>query len=162
MKSHDCHVMMTQLLPVAFRGIMDDHVRNTLLDFCNIFDVLSQKSISVRHLTRLQEEIITILCELEIYFPPSFFDVMVHLLVHVVSEVKDLGPTFLHTMFPFERMNGTVKGYVRNRARPDGSIVQAYLTEECISFCNNYIDDDQSLGLQTSKHAARLDGVGHS
>ena len=69
MKSHDCHVMMTQLLPVALRGIMDDHIRNTLLDFCNIFDVLSRKSISMRHLTRLQEEIITILCELEIYFP---------------------------------------------------------------------------------------------
>src|SRR4051812_40292038 len=30
MKSHDCHVLMTQLLPVAMRGIMDDHVRETL------------------------------------------------------------------------------------------------------------------------------------
>jgi hypothetical protein len=72
MKSHDCHVMMTQLLTVALRGIMDDHVRNTLLDLCNFFDVMSRKSISVRHLTRLQEEIISILCELEIYFPPAF------------------------------------------------------------------------------------------
>ncbi|KAK1613292.1 hypothetical protein QYE76_036965 [Lolium multiflorum] len=30
MKSHDCHVMMTQILLVAIRGIMDDHVRATL------------------------------------------------------------------------------------------------------------------------------------
>jgi hypothetical protein len=35
MKSHDCHVMMTQILPVAIRGIMDDHVRATLTGLCN-------------------------------------------------------------------------------------------------------------------------------
>src|SRR3954467_1268717 len=39
MKSHDCHVLMTQLLPVAMRGIMDDHVRETLFGLCNFFDV---------------------------------------------------------------------------------------------------------------------------
>lgn len=51
---------------------------------------------------------------------------------------------------------------IHNRGRPDGSIVQAYLTEECVSFCNNYIDDDQSFGLPTRKHVDRLEGVGHS
>ena len=30
MKSHDCAVLMTQVLPVAIRGIMDKHVRETL------------------------------------------------------------------------------------------------------------------------------------
>ena len=41
MKSHDCHVMMTQILPVALRGIMDKHVRDTLIGLCNFFDVIS-------------------------------------------------------------------------------------------------------------------------
>src|SRR3954471_15073390 len=75
MKSHDCHVLMTQILPVAMRGLMDDHVRETLFGLCNFFDVISWKSIGVRQLRRLQEEIVVILCELEIYFPPAFFDV---------------------------------------------------------------------------------------
>src|ERR1044071_7094294 len=78
MKSHDCHVMMTQKLPVALRGIMDKHVRDTLTGFCNFFDVISRKYISSKQLRRLQEEIVVILCELEMYFPPAFFDVMVH------------------------------------------------------------------------------------
>ena len=30
MKSHDCHVLMIQILPIAIRGIMDEHVRETL------------------------------------------------------------------------------------------------------------------------------------
>ena len=71
---------MMQLLPVVMRGIMDDHVRETLFGLCNFFDVISRKSVGVRQLRRLQEEIVVILCELEIYFPPAFFDVMVHLL----------------------------------------------------------------------------------
>ena len=87
---------------------------------------------------------------------------MVHLLVHIVAEVKDLGPAFLHTMFPFEQMNGTVQGCVHNKARSDGSIVHAYLIEVCISFCKNVINDDQSLGLPLKRHAGRLEGVGHS
>ncbi|KAK1667572.1 hypothetical protein QYE76_055731 [Lolium multiflorum] len=161
MKSHDCHVMMTQILPVAIRGIMDDHVRATLTGLCNFFDVITRKSISVKKLARLQEEIVVILCELEMYFPPAFFDVMVHLLVHIMDDIISLGPAFLHNMMPFERMNGVIKGYVRNRSHPDGSIVQGWLTEECISFCTNYLDIEDPVGLPQNKHLRRFEGVGH-
>ena len=164
MKSHDCHVMMTQILPVAIRGIMEPHVRATLTDLCNVFDVITRKSITVKKLGRLQEEIVTILCEMEMYFPPAFFDIMVHLLVHIVDDIEDLGPAFLHNMMALERMNGFIKGYVRNRAHPDGSIVQGFLTEECISFCKNYLneDDPRPVGLPANKHLGRFEGVGHN
>jgi hypothetical protein len=69
MKSHDCHMLMTQILPVALQGIMDEHVRETLFGLCHIFDVLSRKSIGIKQLERLQGEIVMILCELKIYFP---------------------------------------------------------------------------------------------
>jgi hypothetical protein len=161
MKSHDCHVMMTQILPVAIRGIMDKHVRDTLIDVCNFFDVISRKSITLKKITRMQEEIVVILCELEMYFPPAFFDIMVHLLVHVVDDIIALGPTFLHNMMPFERLNGIIKEYVRTRSKPDGSIVQGWLTEECVSFCTNYLESENPVGLPVNKHLGRLDGVGH-
>ncbi|KAK1692077.1 hypothetical protein QYE76_008774 [Lolium multiflorum] len=161
MKSHDCHVMMTQILPVAIRGIMDDHVRATLTGLCNFFDVITRKSISVKKLARLQEEIVVILCELEMYFPPAFFDVMVHLLVHIMDDIISLGPAFLQNMMSFERMNGVIKGYVHNRSHPDGSIVQGWLTEECISFCTNYLDIEDPVGLPQNKHLRRFEGVGH-
>src|SRR4051812_26000611 len=119
---------MTQLPPVAMRGIMDDHIHETLFGLCKFFDVISRKSVGVRQLRRLQEEIVVILCELEIYFPPAFFDVMVHLLFNIVDDIIQLGPTFLHSMMSFERMNGVIKGYVRNRARQDGSIAHGFLT----------------------------------
>src|SRR4051812_1373264 len=89
---------------------MDKHVRENLFGFCNFFDVISRKSFTRKQLSRSQEEIVVILCELEIYFPPAFFDIGVHLLVHIVDDIIHLGPAFLHNMMSFERMNGVIKG----------------------------------------------------
>jgi hypothetical protein len=72
------------------------------------------------------------LVSFELVFPPSFFNIMTHLLVHLVKEISILGPVFLHSMFPFERFIGVLKKYVRNRARPEGSIVKGYETEEAL------------------------------
>jgi hypothetical protein len=132
-----------------------------LPDLCNWFDTVSRKSISQKKLKRLQEEIVVILCELEMYLPPAFFDIMVHLLVHLVDDIIHLGPAFLHNMMSFKRMNGFIRGYIRNMARPDGSITQGFLTEECISFCMNYLDFEDPIGLPRNKHLHRLEGVGH-
>src|SRR3954466_9327944 len=86
--------------------------------------------------------------------------------VHIVDDIIDLGPSYLHNMMPFERMNGVIKGFVRNMSRPDGSIVHGYLTQECISFCENYLrngdDDVPVVGLPVNKHHGRLGGEGHT
>ncbi|KAK1561247.1 hypothetical protein QYE76_007978 [Lolium multiflorum] len=94
---------------------MEPHVRATLTDLCNVFDVITRKPITVKKLGRLQEEIVTIICEMEMYFPPALFDIMVHLLVHIVDDIEDLGPAFLHNMMALERMNAFIKGYVRQQ-----------------------------------------------
>ncbi|KAK1679679.1 hypothetical protein QYE76_040527 [Lolium multiflorum] len=99
-------------------------------------------------------------CELEMYFPPAFFTLWC-ILVHIVEDIIQLGPTFLHSMMPFERMNGVIKGYVRNRARPDGSIAKGFLTEECISFCTSYLEIENPVGLPVNRHLGKLAGWGH-
>jgi Domain of unknown function (DUF4218) len=85
-------------------------------------------------LGELQSDIVVTLCELEIYFPVSFFDIMIHLIVHLVREIRLCGPMFLRYMYPFERAMGQLKGLVRSRSRPEGSIVEGYITEEVIEF----------------------------
>jgi hypothetical protein len=151
----------SQIDPVALRGLMDMHIRHTLLDLYNFFYVISQKSICTKHCHRLLEEIVVILCELEIYFPPTFFGILLHLLIHIFVEIIDLGPVYLHNMFPFEKMNRIVKQYVRNRSHPDGCIIQGFLAEECIMFCMDYMEVDKPIGLSVNKHVGRLEGIGH-
>jgi hypothetical protein len=45
-KSHDCHVMITQILPVAIRNVLPKSVRETLMKLCSFFNAISQKVIS--------------------------------------------------------------------------------------------------------------------
>ena len=35
MKSHDCHVMLTQILPIAIKNVLPKDVRNTLIHLCD-------------------------------------------------------------------------------------------------------------------------------
>ena len=72
------------------------------------------------------------LVSFEMVFPPLFFNIMTHLLVHIVKEINILGYVLLHNMFPFERYMAVLKKYVRNRSRPEGCIVKGYGTEEVI------------------------------
>jgi hypothetical protein len=41
MKSHDCHVMMMQMLQVIIRGILPDKVRDPIIKLCSFFNTIS-------------------------------------------------------------------------------------------------------------------------
>ena len=132
LKSHDCHVFMTELLPVVLRGILPDNIRLTIVKLCAFLNTVSQKVIDPDNLIKLQNDVVQCLVGFELIFLPSFFNIMTHLLVLLVNEIDILGPVFLHNMFLVERFMGVLKKYVRNRARPEGSIASAYGTEEVI------------------------------
>nr|GEV68942.1 hypothetical protein [Tanacetum cinerariifolium] len=124
MKSHDCHVLLMQMILIAIHGLMPPQMRQTITKLCLFFNMIHSKVLDHEKLEELQRDIILILCQLEMYFPPSFFDVMVHLVSHIVEEIKIAGPVFLRYMYPFKRYMGFLKEYVRNRYRPEGSIIQ--------------------------------------
>nr|AAX95922.1 transposon protein, putative, CACTA, En/Spm sub-class [Oryza sativa Japonica Group]ABA93427.1 transposon protein, putative, CACTA, En/Spm sub-class [Oryza sativa Japonica Group] len=102
-------------------------------------------------LEALQNKVVQCLVSFELIFPPSFFNIMTHLLYHLVKEIRILGHVYLHNMFPFERYMGVLKKYVCNRARPEASIAKGYGTEEVIEFCIEFIEDLRPIGLLTSR-----------
>jgi hypothetical protein len=63
-------------------------------------------------LTKLQDDFILTRCNLETIFPPSVFDLMPHLLIHIVHELKYLGHVFLHQMYLVEKFMTVLKKYV--------------------------------------------------
>ncbi|KAK1662429.1 hypothetical protein QYE76_050588 [Lolium multiflorum] len=160
LKSHDCHVLMTQLLPVALRGLLPENVRLAIVKICAFLNAISQKVMDPETLSGLQEDVVECLVSFELLFPPSFFNIMTHLLVHLVEEIRILGPVFLHNMFPFERFMGVLKKYVHNRARPEGSISKGYGTEEVIEFCVDFLPDLKPIGVPESRYEGRLTGKG--
>ncbi|KAD5960814.1 hypothetical protein E3N88_12286 [Mikania micrantha] len=160
MKSHDCHILMAYMIPIVIRGLLPEKIRHVITKLCLFFNKIHSKVINPELLDTWHKEVIIILCELEMYFPPSFFDVMVHLISHIVGEIKACGPVFLRYMYHFERYMGFLKAYVRNRNRPEGSIVEGYVSEEVIEFCTSYLEDVKSIGVPLSLHSGKLEGVG--
>ncbi|KAL0534230.1 hypothetical protein IC582_028518 [Cucumis melo] len=124
LKSHDCHVLLQQLFPIAIRSMLPKHVWYAITRLCIFFNLICNKVVDVQQLEKLEEDIVVTMCLLEKYFPPSFFTIMMHLTVHIVREVKLCGPVYLRWMYPFKRYMKVLKNYVRNRLRPEGCIAK--------------------------------------
>ena len=52
-------------------------------------------------------------------------------------------------MYPFERYMKKLKNYVRNKAKPEGLIVEGNVADEALTFCSMYLE-----GMQTKFNRA--------
>ncbi|XP_058002285.1 uncharacterized protein LOC110664507 [Hevea brasiliensis] len=139
LKSHDCHVLLLHILPLAIRGLLPKVVYEPLVELSLFFTHLGAKSLKVDVLEQLEKQIPITLCKLERIFPPSFFDIMVHLPMHLANEAKIGGPVQYRCMYPIERALYSFKSCIRNRACVEGSIAEAYIANECMTLCSRYL-----------------------
>ncbi|CAL8119261.1 unnamed protein product [Prunus armeniaca] len=74
-------------------------------------------------------------------FPPAFFTSMIHVMVHLPEEALLTGPVNYRCMYPIERLLRELKKIGRNRAKPKGSIIEAWVQYESLTFCGLYLKD---------------------
>ena len=103
LKSHDCHVLMQQLLPIALRRTLPKHVVQVLIELCSFFRHICSKTLDPSSLVQLQQKVTLALCHIEKIFPPSFLDIMLHLPVHLADEARIAGPVAYRWMYHVER-----------------------------------------------------------
>lgn len=103
LKSHDCHVLMQLLLPLALQDTVDEKVASVLIELCDFNRALCSKTLYVHELDKLQSKLVITMCNLEKIFPPTFFTIMVHLVIHLANEAKIAGPVHYRWMYPIER-----------------------------------------------------------
>ena len=95
LKSYDYHVLMQKLLPISIRCVLPKHAKEAVIRLCFFFNLLCSNVVDLSTLDKFQVEHIVTLCLLEKYFSPYFFDIMVHLTVHLVNEFRLCGPVYL-------------------------------------------------------------------
>ena len=155
-KSHDAHFMLHYLLQFAVRRTLKPEVALPLIKLGAFLRGLWRKVIDLDYLQKLEKEIVYILCEFEMIFVQALFDIMIHLLVHLCREVEYGGPVSVRSMFPMERYLAILKSYVRNRCKPEGSIVEGYLAEECVAFCSQIsTGEGETKNTMYLTHSAR-------
>jgi hypothetical protein len=103
MKSHDSHILMQQLMLIALRRSLPKKVVGPLIELCGFFREICSKTLRIEDLDCLESRIPIILCNLEQIFPPRFFTISVHLVMHLGHECKLGGPVHYRWMYLIER-----------------------------------------------------------
>jgi len=137
---------------------LPNKVRLAITRLCLFFNSICSKVLDLVKLDELENEVDIILCHLEMYFPPTFFDIMVHLIIHLVREIKCC--VYLRWMYLVERYMKILKGYTKNLHHLEASIVERYIVEKTIVFCSEYIEKRKPIGLLESRHDERVGGKG--
>lgn len=140
LKSHDNHILLQHLLPLAVRKTLPEYVSAVLVRVSNFFKKIYSPVISISDMEKLDAEIAETLSLLETIFLPAFFDIMVHLMAHLPTQVRISGPVQYSNMYPIERFLMRLKGYVRTKSHPEGSMAEGYLFDESLTFCSRYLE----------------------
>ncbi len=70
--------------------------------------------------------------------PPGFFDIMTHLLIHLVEDLDVCGLVGERWCYPIERFMVILKHNVRNKAKPKGCMAMGYMYDEPLGFGTKY------------------------
>lgn len=107
LKSHDGHILMQDISSIALRASLHSQSQSWVVkivsDLCYFFKGLCGKVLDLSELDILEHQVVRTLCELEQMFLPSFFTIMVHLIIHLITEVRLGGPVHYRWMYPIKR-----------------------------------------------------------
>jgi hypothetical protein len=103
LKSHDYHIFMERLLPVAFRGFLPENIWSCLSELSFFYRQLCAKELSDDTVRSLEDNVAVLLCKLEKIFPPGFFNPMQHLIIHLPYQARLGGPVAARWMYIYER-----------------------------------------------------------
>ncbi|XP_062116199.1 uncharacterized protein LOC133830278 [Humulus lupulus] len=103
LKSHDCDILLQRLLPIGLRPYLKKKVMDAIAELSLFFKKLCARTLYVKDLDELEKGVVLTLCKLDSIFPPAFFDVMIHLMVHLPLEAKLGGPVQMRWMYSIER-----------------------------------------------------------
>ncbi|KAK5811992.1 hypothetical protein PVK06_027386 [Gossypium arboreum] len=136
-----CMVLKDIKVPNAYPSNISRCVTSCIIELSNIMKAICGKVLDVEELEKVQDRAALTLCNLEKIFPPSFFNIMVHLLIHLPREAILGGLVFYRWMYPIEMFLRKMKSYCRNKHYPEASIAEGYFAEECMAFCSRYLED---------------------
>jgi hypothetical protein len=74
--THDCHTMLSLFLAIAIRAVNHPYLKMVITRMYHFFNAISKKVVDVSELDELRKEIRVTMCQLEMCFPLSFFDMI--------------------------------------------------------------------------------------
>lgn len=92
LKFHNYHCLVQQIILVVIRTLLQPLQIIVLIRLGKSFSGICAKVVEKAKLEALRLYVVETICILEVCFPPAFFDIMQHILVHLVDEMVLGGP----------------------------------------------------------------------
>ena len=127
------------MLPIAIKDCLIEDIRATIYKISSLVRWISSKEIRKDSIDAARLNSIEAVCMVEKYFPTSILTIQMHLLVHMVDEVAVAGTVHSRWMFFLERFMKILKGFARQRARPEGSMAEGWLVQESLVLITEFL-----------------------
>ena len=124
---------------LTYYVFLANFIYGLILFYCIICRWISSKEIHKEDIRYWKIEIPRLMCEMQQYLPPSFFNAQEHYLIHQVEEIELCGLVHTRSMWMVERQLKSLKDLVRQRAHPEGSMVERYLVYKCMVYISEYL-----------------------
>ena len=79
-------------MPVMIRGYVREDIWRVMAELSYFFGQLCAKELDYEVVAKLEEQAPEFLCKLEMIFPPGFFNLMQHMILHLAYEARMGGP----------------------------------------------------------------------
>jgi hypothetical protein len=103
LKCHDYHIFIERFMPTKFCGYFKVDLWKMFAELSYFDKQICAKQVSKAMMQRLVKEIAVLVCKMKTIFPPGWFIVMQHLLVHLPWEARVGGPVQFRWMYNQER-----------------------------------------------------------
>lgn len=140
MKSHDYHVLIQDVLPTGICNSLHKGPRKAIIRLGQLFKRICTKVLVEAEIPDVKKHAAETLCLFEVWFPPGFFDVMSHLVIHLVEELAIGGPVHACWCYSIEHYMGHLAKYLCNKGKPEACMAQGYAADEALGFCTEYFD----------------------
>jgi hypothetical protein len=142
LKRHDYHIWIERLISVMVRGYLPEHVWRVLAELSHFLHTLYAKQIYPMAIEKLHDRVSELLCKLEMIFPPGFFTLMLHLIVHLANEALLGGPMQYRWQFCIDGEFKYIRYKCGNKNKIEACIAQATQLEEMAAATTTYYVND--------------------
>jgi len=103
MKSNDHHIMVHYIMPMGIQNLLQLGPCKTFMCFGLVFQCICTKVVNQNEINALHIFVGYTLCMLDVWFPLAFFDLMTHLVIHLVDKLEICVPVSTCWCYPIER-----------------------------------------------------------
>nr|GEV25152.1 hypothetical protein [Tanacetum cinerariifolium] len=92
LKSHDFHIMMQRLLPYGLQQYLPIDIAKLIIKLCLLFKQIYSQTLMEDDMLKAQSKVVDIRLNIKLIYPPAFFDIMIHLVIHLPLDALEGGP----------------------------------------------------------------------